>query len=58
MDTSVQHVPEPAEDLPPQMAPVVADEAFDSSADLYARTELERRHERFDRMVEKAQTAT
>lgn len=53
MATSIQPVnPEPVVDAAPMAH--TTDNALDSTAELYARSELERRLERIEAMIEKA----
>ncbi|HSK48420.1 MAG TPA: hypothetical protein VLA05_10530 [Coriobacteriia bacterium] len=59
MESSTQHVgPDPVEKLIPAVAQAAVREPFDKTEDQYAQAELERRHERIERMIEKAQRTT
>jgi len=59
MESSTRHVvPDPIEKLVPIAAKVHEGEPHDALVDPYAQAELERRHERIELMIEKAQRAT
>jgi len=55
MDSSIQPVdPKPVGEMVPPARVFLATEPFDTSVDPYAEAELELRHERFERMIERA----
>ncbi len=58
MDSSIQPVdPKPVGAMVPPARVFLAAEPFDASADAYAEAELELRHERIERMIERARDA-
>jgi hypothetical protein len=55
MELSADHVmPEPAQDLVTPLLKVATEWPMDTSQDLYAQSELERRHRRIELIIEKA----
>jgi hypothetical protein len=59
MESSTRHVgPDPVERIIPLSAKAHEGEPRDAEVDPYAQAELERRHERIELMIEKAQRAT